>query len=234
MRFALALMILGFFPIFLLMSLSVKAKPTISSPVIVELFTSQSCSSCPPADKLLGELSKNDNVIALSCHVTYWNHLHWNDTLSQAFCTDRQRSYVRAMKKRTSYTPQMVVNGRHDVVGSRAWQVHDVIEKAENEVLLIELSYGAGDLEINLPNIMSGRYQITLIEYGDNHTQSIPSGENRGRTVHYTNPVMDLIDLGAWDGSSKVINREINQDHSYAVLVHENHRHGAIIAAGKI
>ena len=128
----------------------------------------------------------------------------------------------------------MVINGRHDAVGSRAWQVHDAIEKADNEVLPVELSYGAGDLEINLPNITSGSYQITLIEYGDNHTQSIPSGENRGRTVRYTNPVTDLIDLGTWDGSQKKIKHEIDQGHSYAVLVHENHRHGAIIAAGKI
>lgn len=234
MRFALTLLILGFFPIFLLMSLSVKAKPTISSPVVVELFTSQSCSSCPPADKLLGELAQNDNVIALSCHVTYWNHLHWKDTLSQQFCTDRQRSYVSAMKKRTAYTPQMVINGRHDVVGNRSWQANDTIKKAAKEVVPIKVNYASNKLQIDLPSIESGNYKITLITYSDNHTQSIPSGENRGRTVHYTNPVTDLIDLGAWDGGAKSLTYDAVNSNGYAVLVHQNHGHGVIVAAGKI
>ncbi len=236
MRFALTLLIFGFFPIFLLVSFSVKAEPTTQAPVVVELFTSQSCSSCPPADKILGELAERDNVIALSCHVTYWNYLHWEDTLSNAFCTDRQRSYVQAMKKRTSYTPQIVINGRHDVVGNRSWEVNAAVKKSvqKYEVSPISLTYDNGFLEVSLPTLDRDNYRLTLVSYGEAHSQSILSGENRGRTVDYTNPVIQLSDLGQWNGQVKSVRHQVSSSKRHAILVHRGHDHGAIVAAGKI
>ena len=101
------------------------------SPVVVELFTSQSCSSCPPADRNLGKLSENPNVIALGFHVTYWNHLHWEDTLSNEFSTKRQRSYAAAFRNGRVYTPQMVVNGEQEFVGSNGSKVNAALKKAK-------------------------------------------------------------------------------------------------------
>ena len=181
----------------------VKAQES-EAPIVAELFTSQSCSSCPPADKVLTLLDKQDNVIALSCNVTYWNHLHWKDTLSQEFCTERQRQYARDFESRRVYTPQLVINGTHEMVGSRGRAVEKTVKKEQGKLKNIDLSLENNQLVIRLPETPGNdSYALVLMTYGDDHTQDIPSGENRGRTVDYTNPVTNLKSIGTWDGSGK-------------------------------
>lgn len=210
------------------------------NPVVLEMFTSQSCSSCPPADKILGELAaKNDNIIALSCHVTYWNHLHWKDTLSKEFCTSRQRQYVQSLQSRGPYTPQIVINGNQTTVGNRGGQINRAIagELAENKITPIDLTLSNDTLAIDLPTIKTGAYTLLLVAHGDEHTQSVPSGENRGRTISYTNPVQEIISLGAWDGSAQRLSQDISalpDAHGYVVLAQKDGATGEIRAAAKI
>lgn len=209
----------------------------VKAPIVVELFTSQSCSSCPPADKILGQFSKNENVIALSCHVTYWNHLHWKDTLSTEECTNRQRDYARTLQKRGPYTPQMIINGTHDVVGNRSGEINRLINKVQKKEAIapIGLQLNGEELLIHLPNTQSSALKLSLFIYGDQHIQSIPSGENRGRTVSYTNPVSEVRALGIWNGKQKTITLPIEgKAHGYAILAQEKNGYGKVIAAGKL
>jgi hypothetical protein len=214
---------------------------TANAPVVLELFTSQSCSSCPPADKILGELTDtHDNVIALSCNVTYWNHLHWKDTLSKNFCTARQRGYVQALKSRGPYTPQIIINGKYEMVGSRERTIKRTInnETKNATVKLITINLEGNDLEIILPEVIgSDNYKLLLVPHGTRHTQSIPSGENKGRIVNYTNPVEAIISLGTWGGKSKSMSYDIlklNKAHGYVILAQKNGQTGNIVAAGKL
>ncbi len=214
------------------------------APIVLELFTSQSCSSCPPADRLLGELAQeNDNIIALSCNVTYWNHLHWKDTLSKKFCTERQRSYVDDLNSRGPYTPQVVVNGRHEMVGSQRSKVTTAINKEvrANNVQPIQLNLSKNILEISLPNLneseQGGDYTLLLLAHGVPHTQSIPSGENSGRTVNYTNPVENIVSLGDWNGEARELQPDISvlpEASGYVVLAQKNGVTGNIVAAGQV
>ena len=130
---------------------SIQAMENTDSPVVLEMFTSQSCSSCPPADRVLSQLeAQNDNIIALSCHVTYWNHLHWKDTLSKEFCSTRQRDYVRTLRSRGPYTPQIMINGKHTMVGSQGGKIVRAIENAA-PIKSIGLSLDNDQLNIKLP-----------------------------------------------------------------------------------
>jgi hypothetical protein len=212
-----------------------KAQDTATGPVVVELFTSQSCSSCPPADKVLSEIAaENPNVIALSCNVTYWNHLHWTDTLSHEFCTDRQRDYAYDLKSRGPYTPQAVINGQFETVGSQGGQVRRFIDKAE-ALPEIKIAAQTESLSIALPDIEKEGYRLTLFTYDDGHTQKIASGENSGLTVHYTNPVKAMHVLENWDGGARSIEfslKSLAVSDGFVVIAQD--RNGRIRAAGRL
>lgn len=206
----------------------------IDKPVVIELFTSQSCSSCPPADRNLAELSKNPNVIALGFHVTYWNHLHWEDTLSHEFSTNRQRAYAAYKRNGRVYTPQMIVNGGEEFVGSRSGSIASAVKSART-IKPIKVSKTVGTVQIELPEIEKGEYKLWLAGVQREHHQDIPSGENRGKALTYANAVQTMLDGGAWDGSVKPLIYQITPDEKidhYVILAQKN-GHGPIIAAGK-
>lgn len=203
------------------------------APVVVELFTSQSCSSCPPADKVLTALARHDNVIALSCNVTYWNHLSWKDTLSRQFCTDRQRGYAAAMNSRRVYTPQMVVNGSIEFVGSNRGKAQSAINKAAGKIKAIEISKSGNVMQVSLPEIEKGTYTLLVMGIGESLTQDVPSGENRGKSLHYTNPVSTLDNLRDWDGSAQTREYEIADGLRGISVIAQPDRYGPIVAAGK-
>lgn len=236
MKFALFLLSIGLIFIGLSTFQDAKAENT-NAPVVVELFTSQSCSSCPPADKVLQKIqSENDNVIALSCNVTYWNHLHWKDTLSQEFCSARQRNYAASFGSGRVYTPQTVVNAQAEMVGSQERKVRNAVNDASRLQSAI-LKKNKNGLSVELPALATNVYYPTIMFYGNDHTQSIPSGENRGRTVEYTNPVTQLENLKPYRGQAQNINVPLvipPNAKGAAVLVHKNTLYGPIVAAGKI
>jgi len=169
---------------------------------VVELFTSQGCAQCPPADALLTSLADNDDVIALAYHVDYWDYIGWTDTFGAPENSDRQRAYAKSWGSSRIYTPQMVVNGATDVVGSRRNEVHSAIDGARLD-LPVELTVTGKMLKISIapkPNI--GDAVIWLVTYLDRADVDIERGENAGKTMAYTQVVTKRQVLGMWEAGN--------------------------------
>jgi hypothetical protein len=169
-------------------------------PVVVELFTSQSCSSCPPADALLGELARRGDVVALGFHISYWDGVGWKDPFSSRSSTDRQRAYARLFGLGQVYTPQMVVDGDREMVGSDRDQVLAAVRDARPETIAPvtfaadrrSVAIGAGD----------GRGNVLLVQFAQKRTTRVAGGENARRTLQDANGVELLTALGSWNGSA--------------------------------
>jgi len=170
-------------------------KDTTNSFAVVELFTSQGCSSCPAADRLLSELiDKNDNVLALSFHVSYWNYLGWKDPYSSEAFTNRQRAYSSAFRLGRVYTPQMIVNGKEEFVGSNRRQAENAIKSALDQAskhkIKLELNnkHQQLDIKYNLEGSSKG-YLINVALVERDVSNKVPRGENGGKTLHHDNVV---------------------------------------------
>jgi hypothetical protein len=169
-------------------------------PVVVELFTSQGCSSCPPANANLIEISKRPDVLALSFAVTYWDRLGWKDTFGKEEFTARQVTYEPALGERGPFNPQMVVNGRVSTVGNRIEEVEAAIAGVERstgpEISIADgtVTIGAGDAPLAGVDVWLVRYDPAVVEV------PVGRGENGGRTLAHTHVVHDLERLGGWDG----------------------------------
>jgi hypothetical protein len=187
-----------------------------SSLVIVELFTSEGCSSCPPADALLKKLSEESSapgvqIIALEEHVDYWDHLGWKDPFSSSTFTERQNDYARKFGNSGTYTPQMIVDGQMEVVGSRSREAREIIQKAAAQPkLAIELSTvassGAGnvsfDLKItNLSALPNGKAAELWIAITEKNLQSdVKAGENSGERLQHAAIVRSIRKSGTFQG----------------------------------
>jgi hypothetical protein len=186
-------------------------RPALADPrAVVELFTSQGCSSCPAADKIMGELAKDPSIVALSMPIDYWDYLGWKDTLADARFSARQKAYSRMRGDREVYTPQVVVNGAVHVVGSDRAGIEGAIgdTKRADGVMSVPVSMTLAGKQINVsvavsskgPAAMHGEIWIGSI------SKAIPiaigRGENRGREVTYYNVVRNLLKVGDWNGSS--------------------------------
>lgn len=173
---------------------------------VVELFTSQGCRSCPPADQLFAELARRGDVVALAYHVDYWDYLGWRDTLGNAENTARQREYGHSFGKRGVYTPQAVINGRDHVNGAKRGQVEAAIERfnATGNGLSVDVSlrYGPDSviIETGAAEGMAGDAQIVLVYFERAVDVTIERGENRGKTVTYWNAVSGFHTAGMWHG----------------------------------
>ncbi|WP_323795194.1 DUF1223 domain-containing protein [Nisaea sp.] len=183
-----------------------------SGPIVLELFTSQGCSSCPPADELLGELAKAPDVIALAYHVDYWNYIGWEDPFSSKEMSDRQRRYAHAMKLRTIYTPQLVIDGEADLVGSRRSIVLQELDRRRAQRggpgLAVTLNRNGEDFELLLDAEQGGDYagtELFLVGSDDRHVTEVPRGENRGRTLEDFAVVRFYRSLGTWDGKADIL-----------------------------
>jgi hypothetical protein len=177
----------------------------VQSAVLVELFTSQGCASCPPADALLGELSERDGTVALSLHVDYWDYLGWQDSFAQAECTERQYAYRDSLGTRSVYTPQIVVHGARDVVGSRRGEVTEAIAaaRAASPVMEIAILPDGGMLEAELRPVGGAAPGVVWVaRYRQKATVEIARGENAGRTITYHNVVQSIERIGDWPGTT--------------------------------
>lgn len=172
--------------------------------VLVELFTSQGCSACPPADQLLSELVADPGIIALSLHVDYWDYIGWTDSFGQNRFTERQKDYARAEGSRTIYTPQMVVDGADRVEGSDPAAVRSAIaQRLGRAQVVLGLSRSAGGVEIAAPAQGLARpVAVQLVRYLPRAQTLIETGENAGLQVDYVNVVTSWEVLGQWDGTS--------------------------------
>ena len=175
-------------------------------PTLVELYTSQGCSSCPPADAYIGELARRDDVVALSLHVNYWDYIGWKDPFASDETTARQRRYGRRLARGMVYTPQMVIDGVIDAVGSDRAAVERAIAMARSQRrtrLDIGLARTDDDgLVVSLPGAhVEGTATVWLARYDSEHATPVRRGENAGRMVRNYNVVRDLRKIGAWTGA---------------------------------
>ena len=175
--------------------------------VVVELFTSQGCNSCPPADAYLGELAAREDVLPLSFHVNYWDYLGWRDTLATEDGTLRQRRYREYLGSRYVYTPQMVIGGRFDAVGSHRDEVEAAIERQRRDTgAAVKVELIVDDQERVSARLskaaISGEASLWLVRYNVSEVVEIRRNEHAGKTIVYSNVVRDITHVGDWDGSA--------------------------------
>jgi hypothetical protein len=176
---------------------------------VIELFTSQGCSSCPPADKLAGELSHDTSLLIMSLPVDYWDYLGWKDTLAIHGHTSRQQAYANARGDREVYTPQVVVNGIVHVLGSDKAAIEKAIAKTRSTAaplaLPVTIAVADGKVTVNVPaaegESQSG--EVWLCPITSNVPVAIGRGENRGHTLTYHNVVRRWVKLGDWSGKAE-------------------------------
>ncbi|HEY1630462.1 MAG TPA: DUF1223 domain-containing protein [Rhizomicrobium sp.] len=177
-------------------------------PVLVELYTSQGCNSCLPADTLLGQMAGRHDVIALSLPVTYWDMLGWKDTLASEANTRRQKAYAEEMRSGGVYTPQMIVDGVDDIVGSKEQAVEAAVAARANDRDSVPIALSATPKEIR---IVVGASRggpdatIWLFHILGKATVAIGSGENAGQKITYRNIVRDVRAVGMWKGQQVVL-----------------------------
>jgi hypothetical protein len=221
-----------FASISLLVALPVAA--ATSRPVVVELFTSEGCSSCPPADAYLSELiQRRSDILPLAFHVTYWNSLGWKDPFSLDIATQRQAEYARRFGD-GSYTPEMVVDGTTAFVGSDRSSAEVAIQKAKDadstvapmsavrKGNAITVSVGAG----------SGSAQVILVGYDAQHVTQVGRGENGGRTLKESNIVRSFQPIGQWTGKPAVFDPHVPTGEETAVLLEAPDGH--IVGAARV
>lgn len=177
------------------------------APVVVELFTSQGCASCPPADALLAELAQHAHILPLALHVDYWDYIGWADEFAKADFTTRQKSYAHAAGRRMIYTPQMIVAGRIEVAGTKPDLVQAAIaaEQARPPLIRIDVETRAdGGVRVRLAPLkpIDRDAEVIVVRYAPLRETSITRGENAGHTFHYVNVVTDWTVVGIWDGLS--------------------------------
>lgn len=180
---------------------------TAAAPVVLELFTSQGCNSCPPADALMQDWLRQPGIIAISLHVDYWDYLGWKDTLGKKGHGVRQQDYARNSGKREVYTPQVVVNGKYMVVGSDRAAVERALEKGRrmpSVAIQAEKAKATGNWQIKVPAMpgFEGEAKLVLCRYDAQHEVAIERGENSGKTLNYLNVARSWGDLGRWKGQS--------------------------------
>jgi hypothetical protein len=170
-------------------------------PVVLELFTSQGCSSCPPADALLGALSRRPAVIALAWHVDYWDHLGWRDPFASKEATARQRAYARMLGS-VVFTPALVVNGAGVVVGSDHAAVETAIEAAVPMAIAVTLSGTESGVSADI-GAGNGPVRALRIVYDPEHSTDVGAGENEGGRLREYRTVREVECLGEWDGGAR-------------------------------
>jgi hypothetical protein len=196
MRFSLPQLACALFGSLLLASSPASAQ---ARPVVVELFTSQACSSCPPADALLRELTRRGDVIALGFHVSYWDGPGWKDPFSSASSTDRQRTYARRLDLHQVYTPQIVVDGAREMVGSNREQLFAALHEVRPDAIA-PVSFAADHRSVTV-GAGGAQGEVLLVRFAQSRTTQVAGGENANRTLNDANAVEMLTSLGSWNGS---------------------------------
>ena len=207
------------------------------SPVVVELFTSQGCSSCPPADKLMHDLAKRDDVIALALHVDYWDYIGWKDEFADPSYSERQRGYAIEAGRRSVYTPQMIINGTTDIVGARPMELAKAISEHAAKPALVTLSVARNGDAVSISATTTHRGDallVHMVRYQPERTARITRGENAGHTLSYANVTQDWKILQEWDGVTALeLEAQAVGEHPLVVMIQEG-RTGPILAAAQI
>lgn len=227
----------------ILFSLSESAFAESSKRVdVLELFTSQGCSSCPPADAHLKHLSKNDGILALSFPVSYWDDLGWKDTLAKESFNQRQYAYAQARGDREIYTPQLIVNGITHVVGSRPSAVESALRETRRILQLasvpVSMELDGGSIRLSMGAAPEGSAyrsgKVWVVCYNQSVDVSIARGENAGRKITYTNVVRKLVSAGSWSGQETNLTIEIPEESDFdniAVILQADESYAMLGAA---
>ena len=223
-----------------------RAEPSLT---VVELFTSQGCSSCPPADAFLGELAERDDVLALSQHVDYWDYLGWKDPFARPEATQRQRDYAARFGLSYVYTPQMVIHGDKQVTGSdRRGVLSRLAKSGESSGPAVDMRRESdGNIVVSIgampetaapgdPQLI-GETDVWLAFFDERHTTDVRRGENRGRRLDYFNVVRDFRHIGTWNGEAMVFPIRVADADSLgdgcAVIVQQKNT-GRILGAARL
>lgn len=203
-----------------------------AQPVVVELFTSQGCSSCPPADVALAQVADRPDVIALSFGVTYWDNLGWKDTFARREFTERQRAYAQRMGH-APYTPEVIAGGRADSVGNSRSIIEGLIARARGPAATsITADLDSADVAAGVAP--RGGADVWLVRY-DPRTVRVPvrAGENTGKTLPIRNVVRSLTRLGQWDGAAASFRYPVATDGLESVVIVQTRDGGPILAAAR-
>ncbi len=230
-----------FFAAVSLVATSAAAPAAAAPPVVVELFTSEGCSSCPPADRFLAELARErGDVLPLAFHVTYWDSLGWRDPFALPAATQRQNDYAASFGSGSVFTPQMVIDGRHSVVGSDRAEAGAAIAEAQaaragtqaaRAGTTVTLQADRDRLRIKIGG-GTGTGRILLLGFDHQHSTHVGRGENSGRTLVEANIVRTMSEAGVWAGRPVSLSVPVPAGEDAAVLVQGNG--GAILGAARL
>lgn len=207
-------------------------------PVVVELYTSQGCSSCPPADAIFAELKNREDVIAIAMHVDYWDYIGWKDEFGNPAHAKRQRAYAAKGGRRTIFTPEMVVQGQTDIVGAKPMALSKAIAEhgATTPITAINTVWSDNKLRIQAaaPAKDAGVMDVHVLRLIPSQESKITRGENRGETYEYTNIAHSWQVAGTWDGKADLdLSLVVGGDDPIVVLIQEADA-GKIIAAARL
>lgn len=217
---------------------------SLRQPVLVELYTSQGCSDCPPADKILVDLAHRADVVALSFPITYWDMLGWKDTLASDSNTLRQKAYADRLGRAATYTPQVILDGIEDVVGNKRHSILSAVTRhyamrREAEPISFDVAYDDRNLTIDIsgaaPEGVSDENEAVLwLMYVLSHAEvAIGGGENKDRTLVYTNVVRDIRQVGTWDGGENMFQIPLSLNaptHDAVAVILQERDHGQVFA----
>jgi hypothetical protein len=213
---------------------------TVPAPMVVELFTSEGCSSCPPADAFLGELAQRQYVLPLSFHVDYWDYIGWKDKFADPIFTRRQYAYAEAQGSSMVYTPQMIVAGAIDVVGSDRKAVEQALKTAYTRNAMYRIHVVReedGRVVAEFPDAPIGvPATVWLVTYRKSEQSHVKAGENAGRNLMTFNVVRSLQKVGMWTGKATEIELKLDQaaranSPDACALIANQAEHGPIVAA---
>jgi hypothetical protein len=212
------------------------ARAAETGPVVVELFTSQGCSSCPPANANLAAIADRPDVLALSFGVTYWDYLGWKDSFAQPAFTQRQYAYETSLHRATAYTPQMVVNGDRDLIGNSADELDRAIAGARKDLPSSppRIVFNGSAITIGAGAAPEDPADVLLVRYDPNIVQvPVARGENGGRTLPHKNVVRELTRLGGWTGAEARFDLPPAADGLKTAILVQSAYTGPILAAAK-
>ena len=227
----------GLAAILIALGASAQAQGAGKPVIVVELFTSQGCSSCPPADAFLHKLAKRSDVVALSLHVDYWDYIGWKDVFADRKYTLRQHGYAQAGKRRSVYTPQMIIHGQDHVVGNHPMDVTDLIKAYQKRAKPIDLTVTRQGNHVLIEATSRdavGPMVVQLVRYEPQATVDIRRGENAGRKLSYANVVRSWDVIGDWNGSKPLkLKARAKGDLPAAVIV-QRRGFGPVVAVARV
>lgn len=208
---------------------------------VVELYTSQGCSSCPPADNFLGKLAERDDIVALSLHVDYWDYIGWKDPFASPANTTRQRQYAAKLGMGYVYTPQMVVQGMSHTTGSNQRAVEKLISDTLGAKRLdVDVKHTGDGLQVEIPGgTFEGEHaKIFVAAFDARHENDVTRGENSGRKLAHYNVVRDMVQVGTWTGNAVSLNvteKDIEMaGHDGCAILVQSVKTGRILGAAQI